>query len=218
MVCCVKRLMHSTHRRATARGKLGNGDVNERGLSAIVAARTRFHRFVAARVGDAATAEDILQDSLLRVLRPGAPLRRGESGVAWFYRILRNAITDHFRRKGSEARRTENLFADLRARGDDVTGPPPDWDAAVCACFRGLLPALKPRYAEVIRRVDLRGEAKVAVARDLKISASTMDVLLHRARVALRRRLEVFCGACSRERCLACVCDQTRRLVRNEKV
>jgi len=35
-----------------------------------------------------------------------------------------------------------------------------DWDAAVCACFRGLLPTLKPRYAEVIRRIDLRGEAR----------------------------------------------------------
>lgn len=180
--------------------------VSEKAIGVIVAERARFHRFVASRIGDEAAAEEVLQESLLRALQQSDGLRRGESAVAWFYRILRNAISDHFRRKGTESRRAETSFSELKAREEDVSSPPADWDAAVCACVRGLLPTLKGRYAEVIRRVDLRGEAKQQVGRDLKISPATMDVLLHRARTALRQRLTVFCGACSREKCIECLC------------
>lgn len=77
----------------------------------------------------------------------------------------------------------------------------------MCACFLGLLPGLRPRYAELIRRIDLNGEPKTAVSRDLKIKVATLDVAIHRARRALRRRLEVLCGACSRAKCLACFCN-----------
>ena len=150
-----------------------------------------------------------MQDSLLRALEQSRTLRLGEAAVPWFYRILRNAISDHFRQRGSENRRLGRVLADMEASGDDMAKPPADWDAVVCTCFRGLLPTLRPRYAEVIRRIDLRGESKIAVARDLRLSRATMDVLLHRARQALRGRLEIFCGPCSRESCLACMCKQS---------
>lgn len=171
-----------------------------------MAERARFHRFVTARIGDAALAEDILQDSLVRALSRNDELRRRESAVAWFYRILRNAITDQCRKMGAENRRKEKYLADLEARAEDAAVPPGD-ETAVCACFRGLLPSLKPRHAEVIRRVDLEGEPKPEVAARLGIAPGALDVLLHRARQALRRRLEIFCGACSRESCLACWCQ-----------
>lgn len=185
--------------------------LGEKAVTVLVAERKRFHRFLASRVGDDATADDLLQESLRRALERGDTLRRNESAVAWFYRILRNAVSDHFRKTGSEKRRTEKLLADMQARGDEVDFPSADWDAAVCACFRGLLPSLKPRYAEVIHRVDLRGESKFDVGRDMKIKRGTMDVLLHRARSALRQQLETFCGACSRESCLACYCQPSDR-------
>jgi hypothetical protein len=41
--------------------------------------------------------------------------------------------------------------------------------------------------------------------------------VLHRARNALRQRLEIFCGACSRDHCLACDCE-ARELRRRKKV
>ncbi len=59
-------------------------------------------------------------------------------------------------------------------------------------CVKSVLPALEPRYAEVLRRVDLTGENKRKVARELELTSETMDVLLHRARKALRRQLAGF--------------------------
>jgi RNA polymerase sigma-70 factor (ECF subfamily) len=186
-------------------------------INTLVAERAAFHRFLSRRVGSDTLADDLLQESLLRALRRGESLRRGERAVPWFYRILRHAVADHFRGQAADKRKVDRLSQELKNDGAADT-PSTDWDRTVCACFEGLLKTLKPRYAEILRRVDLRGEMKIVVARELKLSAGAFNVALHRARQALRRRLEVFCGACSRERCLACACDQTKRASRQEKV
>ena len=177
------------------------------GVEALVRERERFRRFLIRQVGNAADAEDILQESLLKALQQGEKLRRNEKVVPWFYRMLRNATVDHFRRNGSEARKVESMYNDLRSAGP-TDAQSDQWQRAVCRCFEGLLPALKPRYAKLIRRIDLHNEPKLEVAADLKISVATLNVAHHRARQALRRRLAIFCGACSREQCLSCACEQ----------
>lgn len=186
-------------------------------VRALTHEHARFLRFIRSRLGADGEAEDLLQDSLLRALQRGDDLRRGERAVAWFYRILRNAIADHYREKKSQHAAVEQLLVEIRASGGDGSPPPPDWETVVCACFRGLLRTLKPRYGEVLRRIDLEGESKATAARALKVRVATMDVVLHRARRALRKRLEIFCGACSREQCLACACA-LRGSGRKEKV
>jgi RNA polymerase sigma factor (sigma-70 family) len=183
----------------------------------LVAERERFHRFLTARLGNATEADDLLQDSLLRALEKGSTLRRGELVIAWFYRILRHAIADYYRAQQKNRGQLDRLWTDLRAAEQDRVPAPADWDTVMCACFEGLLPTLKPRYAEVLRRIDLRGEAKSDAARSLNITVPTLDVVLHRARTQLRERLEVFCGACSKESCLTCAC-QARERRRVEKV
>lgn len=179
--------------------------LSDEAIQALVAERAQFQRFLSKRLGSAADADDLLQESLLRALQRGGGLRRGERVIPWFYRILRHGVADHYRRGSAEKRRLDRVAQELES--DDHAPRPADWDRAVCACFEGLLPALKPRYAELIRRVDLRGEMAVVVARSLKLSPGAFNVALHRARQALRRRLEVFCGACSRKHCLACGCQ-----------
>lgn len=175
-------------------------------IQTLVGHRETFHRFLTQRVGSATDADDLMQDSLLRALQRGGGLRRGERVVPWFYRILRNTVVDHFRRGAANRKTLERLERELDAARNDASAA--DWDRVVCACFEGLIAALKPRHAEIIRRVDLRGEKHAEIARDLNLSPGAFDVTLHRARRALRRHLESFCGACSREHCLACTCGQ----------
>lgn len=191
--------------------------LDAKSVQLLIAERARFHRFLVSRLGSATEAEDLLQDSLLRALEKGSSLRRGERVIAWFYRILRHAVADYYRAQQRNRGQLDRLWTELRVTESDRVPPPSDWDAAMCACFEGLLPTLKPRYADVLRRIDLRGEAKNGVARHLDITMATLDVVLHRARTQLRERLEVFCGACSRESCLNCAC-QARERRRVEKV
>lgn len=163
-------------------------------------------RFITARVGSRTDADDLLQVSLLRALQGGRALRRGERVVAWFYRILRNAVADHFRDQSRKNRMHQRLWEESQ-NGNDVLEVPADWEAALCKCFHGLLPSLNPRYAAILHQIDLGGQAKTAVARDMGLSVASLDVVLYRARHALQDRLKIFCGACSRDHCLRCACE-----------
>lgn len=176
-------------------------------VTALLSERDAFRRFLARRVGNESDADDLLQTSLLRALQRGGGLRRGERAVAWFYRILRRAVADHFRARSAQQKRLTRLERELVATNPDTAGLPRDWDAALCGCFAGVLPSLPPRYADLIRRVDLKGEPRALLARELRISVATLDVALHRARSALRRRLEAFCGPCAQDSCFECQCD-----------
>lgn len=127
-----------------------------------------FRAFLRHRVNDEALAEDLLQHSFMRAIEHHHALRRNESVVPWFYRILRHAVIDYYRSRESEARKHDAFFQALTASGEDKAAPPDDMKPTVCACLYKLLPAIRPNYAELIRRIDLEGEAPQTVAQDLE--------------------------------------------------
>lgn len=172
---------------------------------AVVERLVRGHRdflaFLESRVRDRATAEDLLQAAWVKAVERGGAIRDEESAVAWFYRVLRNALTDHWRRSGREARALEH-----EARASEGFAEDPELHATVCACLHTLLPALQPAYAAMLRRVDLDGVPVSTVAAELGITANNAMVRLHRARRAMRASLEASCGTCATHGCLDCSC------------
>jgi RNA polymerase sigma factor (sigma-70 family) len=167
----------------------------------LVDSRRQFLAFVERRVGDRAAAEEILQTAYVKGAEKADGVRDRESVVAWFYRVLRNAIADHFRRRGAEERALERYARELDPSAEDV-----ELLDAVCSCVGRLLLTLKPEYEQVVRAVDLEGRDVRAVAEATGISANNVSVRLHRARQALRRQLERACGACATHGCLDCTC------------
>lgn len=170
------------------------------------AQREAFKAFLTARVGNEAEAEDILQNGLVKAVQRAGELQDNAKLSAWFYQVLRNAIVDHYRARGSRRRREGALGELVASLGEDVAPPPRDWDAQICGCLGSVVDTLKPAHAELLRRVDLNGEAVADAARALKMTPNNASVTLHRARKELRARLEVFCGACAEGACLDCNC------------
>ncbi|MFZ5861980.1 MAG: sigma-70 family RNA polymerase sigma factor [Nitrospirota bacterium] len=166
-----------------------------------------FRGFLRRRVEDSALAEDLLQQSLVRAVERHRSVRDETSAVAWFYQILRNTVIDYYRSRGAEARRDDAYLQELVATGQDKEPPPGEITATICACLNRLLPALRPNYAELIRRIDLEGESPQQVAAALNISVNNLTVRLHRARQALRASLEETCGICTTHGCLNCTCE-----------
>ena len=165
-----------------------------------------FRQFVQRRVGDEVVAEDILQQSLIRAVERHHSLRNDDSAVAWFYRILRHTLIDHYRSRGAEVSRNEAFLQELTVLDSHLEPPLDEAKETVCTCLHGLLPGLRGNYADLIRRIDLEGESPEHVAEELKISRNNLTVRLHRARQALRTSLEDACGICSRHGCLNCTC------------
>src|SRR5687767_15881822 len=63
-----------------------------------------FLKYLERRVGDRELAEDILQDAFSKVLMHPDQAPADEGVVPWFYRTLRNAAIDQFRRRGTASR------------------------------------------------------------------------------------------------------------------
>jgi RNA polymerase sigma-70 factor (ECF subfamily) len=172
-------------------------------IAAQLAARQKqFLSFLQPRLGDLAAAEDVLQAAYLRATEKADTIRDDESSVAWFYRLLRNAVTDV--RRGTA--REEWVLAEgkLANSAEEET----ELKGAVCHCVSGLAETLKPAHARLLRRVDLDGASVLEVAGEEGITPNNAAVRLHRARAALRDKLKLVCGACARHGCLDCGCPK----------
>jgi RNA polymerase sigma factor (sigma-70 family) len=174
-------------------------------VRSLVSNHREFLAFLQKRLGDRALAEDILQEAFVRGLHKLGALEEDEAASAWFYRILRNAVIDHHRRRASSSRTLEAFAAELERQlepEDDVSG-------AVCRCVGELAGTLKPEYAEALRRVEIDGVSVKDYAVEAGITANNAAVRLFRAREALRKQVTRSCGTCAEHGCLDCTCDQS---------
>jgi RNA polymerase sigma-70 factor (ECF subfamily) len=179
--------------------------VSPEALRVLVENHERFLAFLTRRVASRDVAEEILQSAFVRGLDRIDSLRKGESVTAWFYRLLRNALIDHYRRQDAEQRALQKV-----ALAQDRVEPP--FDEAlmevVCTCVASLVSTLKPEYAAAIRRVDLEGATVSELAAEASITTNNASVRLHRAHEALRRQLARCCGTCATHGCLDCSCKE----------
>ncbi len=173
-------------------------------VQALVDNHRSFLDFLERRTGSRADAEDVLQGAFVRALEKGADLRDGESAVAWIYRLLRNALVDRHRARDARDRAIESRAKE----GEGVDGGDIELQGEVCRCVIGLLPTLKPEYAELLRRVDLDGEAVHGAAQAIGITPNNARVRLHRARKALLGEVQRSCRTCATHGCLDCSCGQ----------
>lgn len=178
--------------------------MRETPLDELLAQRKQFLAFVRRRVSDAEAAEDILQTAYLRAIEHRDDFEPSESAVAWFYRLLRNAVIDSYRRQASKDKALEAWAREL----DASTHLSPDLHNEVCACLHGVIDGLKPEYSEALRAVDLREQRVQHFAEQHSISPSNAGVRVHRARAALRKQLMKTCAARAEHGCIDCTCKR----------
>jgi RNA polymerase sigma factor (sigma-70 family) len=174
-------------------------------LSILLENHRAFLRYLERRVGDRELAEDILQDAFAKVIDRPDQAPPDEGVVPWFYRTLRNAAIDQFRRREVATRAVEAFAREIETR----TTPEPEMEAAICACVSHLAATLKPEYAEALQQIDVHGTPVKTFAEQHGLSASNAGVRVFRAREALKKRLTELCGTCAEHGCRNCSC-QTR--------
>ena len=163
-----------------------------------------FLRYLERRVGDRALAEDILQDAFAKVVARPEQAPTDEAIVPWFYRTLRNAAVDKFRRRGAADRAYEAFARELETH----EAPSTDMETEICACVSRLAATLKPEYAEALQAIEVTGTPVKAYAEQKGLSSSNAAVRVFRAREALKKRVIESCGACAEHGCLNCTCKR----------
>ncbi len=146
----------------------------------------------------------ILQSAYLKAVERGSDIRDDESTVAWFYRILRNAITDHYRRRAARTG-AHDAFAAETPVSYEV-----ELTQTACACIGDVIRDLKREYRTAIEQVDLGGATVEAFAQSQHTSANNASVRLHRARKAVAKKLTTICGTCAEHKCFDCTCRRSQ--------
>ena len=171
-------------------------------VGVLVGNHRQFLGFLEKRVGSRALAEDILQDAFVRGMDKLGEVRSDESVVAWFYRLLRNAVIDQRRRTGA----AERKLAAFGREVEDHAEPEVELRSAICRCVNELAGTLKDEYAVALRSVEVEGLAVKDFAKRAGISTNNAGVRVFRAREALRKQVMRSCGTCADHGCLNCTC------------
>jgi RNA polymerase sigma-70 factor (ECF subfamily) len=163
---------------------------------------TRFERELAAfitRRVPGPDADDVLQDTLLRLHLGIGGLRAHDRLAPWVYRVARSAIIDHHRRRRVASRRT-GPDADGSAEAWDTLSPEamspePARDArrALAACVAPFLEGLPAEQAEALRLTDLGGLSQAEAARRLGVPLPTLKARVQRGRRRMRDAFEACC-------------------------
>ncbi len=167
-------------------------------------------RYAMMRLRDATKAEDAVQDTFLAALKGGKNFAGRSAEKSWLVGILKNKMCDYYRKAGRET-----PFTDLEFYSDEESGRfvpdgllkdswihelgPQEWAnpgasldrESFWQTFRDCANKLPKKVgaAFTMREVDdIEGREICAM---LNISESNLWVMLHRARMALRRCMEV---------------------------
>ena len=151
--------------------------MTEKVLDRLLEHREKFLGFLQRRVESREVAEDIMQNAFVRGLEKSGELREEDSAVAWFYRMLRNAVIDHYRHRASTERAMQEWVQELEteSRPDEMI------QDVACACVQEVLEDLKPEYREAIRVADLEERSMRELAESAGISENNAAVRVHRA-------------------------------------
>jgi RNA polymerase sigma-70 factor (ECF subfamily) len=166
--------------------------------------------FATLRVRDPAVAQDLVQETFLAALKARQSFAGRSTERAWLFGILRNKLADHYRLQsrevpllepGSFTPEEEGFFHSSGAGKDGwiTRVAPKAWEAPDASLiskefqvvFQQCVSGLPEKVALVFLRREVDDVPSEEVCKEFDITPNNFWVMLHRARMALRRCLEV---------------------------
>jgi RNA polymerase sigma-70 factor, ECF subfamily len=145
-------------------------------------------RFATRLTGSPGSAEDVVQDALVRVMRGWKAFRREAEFRTWFFRIVINVFRDRFRRAADSAEPLATEIADARASDPATEVEHLELGQLIAARVSGL----PPRQREVMVLTAFEGFSPKEVADLVGITVTNVHATLGVARERLRKELAAY--------------------------
>lgn len=156
------------------------------------------------RVSDSAAAEDLVQETFLAALTARKQFKGKSSEKTWITSILKNKILDYFRKryreKTDQVEDMDSLSVDqFFDERDNWAIKPRQWhknpekrieDSQFVDTVLKCLETISPKQADAFRLREIDQVGTEEICKVLNISATNYWVLMHRARLFMRRCLE----------------------------
>ncbi len=157
------------------------------GEAAVVRFHAELRRFIARRVSGP-DADDVLQETLLRIHLGAGALRAQDALAPWVFRIARNSIADHHRKGFSDVGSAPDTEI-VEDRDDAASGV----REIFAACVEPFLGAIPPLQSEAVRLCELDGLTQIEAAAHAGVPLATMKSRVQRGRRALRLAFDACC-------------------------
>ena len=156
--------------------------------------------FIARRVPSSA-AEDVLQDTLIRLHESSGSLRDADRAEAWVFTIARRTIADFYRERERQpeektlGRADDTAVSDRRPETENLAGYDGGHDVheEVLSWLRPMTETLPEMYRRPLVMADFEGHTQQEVADELGLSLSGAKSRVQRARRKLGARLRQCC-------------------------
>jgi RNA polymerase sigma-70 factor, ECF subfamily len=142
--------------------------------------------FIARRVPDASTADDILQDVFMRIHTRAGALKDAQKLERWIYQVTRNAVADYYRSQKPEQDVPETFSIEDGLEEDDLA-------SRLAPCLRSMIQGLPAKYREALVLTEYEGLSQRDLATRLGISFSGAKSRVQRAREQLKGILLQCC-------------------------
>jgi RNA polymerase sigma-70 factor (ECF subfamily) len=144
-------------------------------------------RFIRRRVSDDHVADDLLQETFVRVHRNIGTLQEAERLAAWVYQIARNVVHDHHR-KGSNS---TVAIAEAENVSDDNDSPN---GCRSISWLDEMIRSLPDGYRQAVQMAEIEEQSQQDVADRLGLSLSGAKSRIQRGRAMLKDVLERCCS------------------------
>jgi len=140
-------------------------------------------------------AEDLVQETLVRVINRVGEMEQLEKLRPWLVKILYHCFVDHFRRQKRSPLQNESDWGSDGALLDDLIREHQDDDNAVRRLelqrdLNQAMEGLNPDQLDVLLLHDVEGYSAAETASILDINIGTVKSRLHRTRQQLKKILE----------------------------
>jgi RNA polymerase sigma-70 factor (ECF subfamily) len=145
--------------------------------------------------GQREDAEEVAQETLLRVFESLEQLREPEHVRAWVFRIAKNACL--MQRRKSVFAPAHEVSTDELLPAEEPSGAelPPDREylrGELKAVLDRIIAELPPNYRSVVVLRDMEELSTEETAQILEVGTDVVKTRLHRARAAMRQKLDCY--------------------------
>jgi RNA polymerase sigma-70 factor (ECF subfamily) len=135
--------------------------------------------------GDSSVADDLVQESFLRVLKYRKAFAGQAAFTTWLYRLVRNVCIDHLNAESRSRARVELMASEYDTERDDLEETDPRLEA-----LRKALYELAPEKREVLVLSKYEGLSYAEIAEACESTVGAIKVRAHRAMRELRVKFE----------------------------
>jgi RNA polymerase sigma factor (sigma-70 family) len=163
---------------------VGRGDLNALG-ALFQRHHERVHAICYRMTGDSAVADDLVQESFLRILKYSKGFGGRAAFTTWLYRLVRNVCLDHLNAESRNQTRAAMMIVEHEHEAPNQQESDPRLDA-----LRNALHRLAPDKRDVLVLSRYEGLSYAQIAEICETTVGAIKVRAHRAMRELRQQLE----------------------------